>query len=252
MSNTKISIITATFNAVTDLPRLIESLVNQVDKDFEWVVADGGSTDGSLSLLESLKGINLKLSIEKDFGIYDALNRAIVQSQADYYLILGADDYLYPDAIQRYRMACNIGSPDIISANVETDKGLLKPNQGKPYLRGQLAFVSQHSVGTLIKKSLHERFGYYSRRFPIAADQYFVKQVCIAPGSSIKYADFVAGFYPTNGTSGIDLAGSMTEFFRVQLETERYPLIQLILFLLRLLKHFPKLIKYSQSRNKRI
>src|SRR5699024_1576503 len=93
----KLSIITATFNAVEYLPTLIESLRKQQDKDFEWVVADGASTDGTLELLESIDDLNIQITSREDFGIYDALNRGIKACSGEFYLVMGADDVLYPN-----------------------------------------------------------------------------------------------------------------------------------------------------------
>ncbi len=248
----KISIITATYNAAQHLPGLVESLLNQSDKDFEWVVADAGSSDDMLLYLKGLTGLNLQISQQADFGIYDALNRAIALCSGDYYLVLGADDRLYPHAIQAFKNAVSGNAVDIVTASVDTDHGVLTPGNSKPFLRGQLAYVSQHSVGTLIKKSLHQRFGYYSRRFPIAADHYFIKRVCDAESTVIYKADFVAGYYPTTGVSGVDLPGSMTEFFRVQLETERNAVLQVVLFMLRLIRYAPSLIRYAQHKSKNL
>ncbi len=243
----KLSVITASYNAAAYLPSLATSLLSQTDLDFEWVVADGGSSDETIPYLRSLSGINLLISEQKDFGIYDALNRAIQLSSGDYYIVLGADDRLYPQAIQQFKRAW-ADSPDIVTTNVDTGDGILQPGGGKPFLHGQLAYISQHSVGTMIKKSLHDRFGYYSRRFPIAADHYFIKRVCDSNDAVVMHMDFVAGYYPTTGISGADVAGSMTEFFRVQLETEKHSLLQIILFILRLLRHSPKLVKFAKAR----
>jgi glycosyltransferase involved in cell wall biosynthesis len=51
-NSSSISIITATFNSASVLPRLIDSLIEQTDQDFEWIVADGGSRDETLRIIE--------------------------------------------------------------------------------------------------------------------------------------------------------------------------------------------------------
>ena len=98
----QISIITATFNAANHLPQLIDSLQSQTNKNFEWVIADGGSTDATLDILQSIKNLNIVLSSQVDFGIYDALNRAVKLSTSDYYVVIGADDVFKPDAIENF------------------------------------------------------------------------------------------------------------------------------------------------------
>ncbi|MEN9258541.1 MAG: glycosyltransferase [Gloeomargarita sp. SRBZ-1_bins_9] len=96
-----LSVVTATYNAAHDLPRLIASLAAQTDQDFEWVVADGVSTDGTLELLEQARQKLQRVVVDSrpDFGIYDALNRAVKLASGEYYLVVGADDMLFPEAI---------------------------------------------------------------------------------------------------------------------------------------------------------
>lgn len=78
-----LSIITATFNTSECLPRLIDSLKLQSDPDFEWIVADGGSTDKTLALVhDAAKTLNVKVDSRSDFGIYDTLNKVALSQYA--------------------------------------------------------------------------------------------------------------------------------------------------------------------------
>ncbi len=117
MSDIKLSIITATYNAAEHLPRLIESLLAQTDQDFEWVVADGASTDGTLELLEQARPKFRRVIVDSrpDFGIYDALNRAVKLSTGKFYLVLGADDELFPGGIEAYKKELMVDDADLIS-----------------------------------------------------------------------------------------------------------------------------------------
>lgn len=243
-----ISIITVTYNAASVLPGLIESLRAQTDRDFEWVVVDGGSTDGTVELLKAASDVVGKWVSEPDFGIYDAMNKAIRRAKGDYYLVCGADDRLAQSAVANYRQVAMQTNAEMLSACVETTSGVIRPGRGQTWRRGHAAFVSHHSVGVLIRRELHERFGYYSRRFPIAADQLFIKRVCMTPGVQFVTMDFVAGNYSTEGVSGADVPGTMSEFFRVQLETEPYPVFQLLIFGLRLVRHWGRVTAFGRSR----
>ncbi|CCE21765.1 glycosyltransferase [Methylotuvimicrobium alcaliphilum] len=235
-----LSIITATYNAASVLPRLIESLRLQTDQDFEWVVADGASSDNTLELLAQVKDLNLAVDSRPDFGIYDALNRAVTMASGKYYLVLGADDRLFPEAVAAFRSAVDDSDVDIITAKVFADGIVHSVRRPWPWLYGQFAYVSSHAVGTAIRKGLHEKFGLYSHRFPMAADQYFLKKVGDS-GANIVKADFVAGEFSTEGTSGNDILGALTECFRVQLATGEHRFFQLVIFLARLFKNYRRL-----------
>jgi len=235
----KLSIITATFNAIHHIPNLIESLRQQTNKNFEWVIADGGSTDGTLELIESVKDLPIKLIVGDDFGIYDALNKAIKLSSGDYYLVMGADDVLYEDAVKIYSSYLNDGY-DILTANIHAGNGILMPTGKRPWLHGHSSYISGHAVGSVFRKSLHEKFGYYSKKYPIAADQFFVLSVAKA-GGNIKSINEVVGRFFTGGVSGTDFLGSYSEYHRVQIHLGSSKFLQIGILIYRLIQNFKRL-----------
>lgn len=244
-----ISIITATYNASALLPRLIESLIAQTDQDFEWVVADGGSTDGTLEILEDAKGRlkNVVVDSRPDFGIYDALNRCLGITTGAYYVVLGGDDTLASSAIANYKLAIVESGADLVTARVESNgkiQGARSPERA--WLYGQFAYVSGHAVGLAIKRSLHDTVGLYSRHYPIAADQLFV-MTAVALGAHVSRHDFLAGnFEHALGTSGQDVLGSLVETFRVQVQLGRSLTVQVLLLMIRLWR-FRRSIVLSRS-----
>ena len=236
---TKLSVITATYNAEKFLPRVIKSLQEQTDKDFEWIISDGASSDNTLEILKSTDGINIKIISEEDFGIYDALNSGIKVCNGEFYLVIGADDELYPNAVKYYKEA--IGDDiDIVTACVDTDKGKVEPNSGPKWLKAQFHYVSGHAVGSIYRTSLHQKLGYYSRKFPIAADQLFVLTAA-NHGVKIKTLKSVVGKFSNDGVSSFDILGTLCEFYRVQLAMGENKFLQTVLFILRLIKNFGKI-----------
>jgi len=236
-----ISIITVTHESAGHLPKLIDSLLNQTDKDFEWVIADGVSTDGTLEILEKIsKKLNIVISSQPDFGIYDAMNRAIKLSTGTYYIVAGSDDYFYPNMIENFKREITITSADMIVAGVDTERGEIKIFEGRSWLYGARAYITTHSVGTLIRRSLHDKFGYYSNKFAITADNLFIKQICQA---SIKrhIAPFKAGFFSINGVSNKRVIHTLLEGLHIQLLTEKHQYFQILIFFIRIFKHRKKL-----------
>lgn len=98
-----ISIITVNYNNLSGLRKTLESVISQSGKDYEWIVIDGGSTDGSKELLvEYSDKIDYWIS-EKDHGIYEAMNKGIKVAKGDYLQFLNSGDTLADsDIIKRF------------------------------------------------------------------------------------------------------------------------------------------------------
>lgn len=239
----KITIITATLNSANKISTLINSLKKQSNKNFNWIVKDGGSVDSTLlKLSEIKKDISLKIIKGKDKGIYDALNLAINKCKTEYYLVIGSDDILNSNAIDNfYKLIDDSTSYDIIASSWIVDNKVNHPKKNFGWLYGMLGLSSCHSVATLIKKSLHDKYGNYSLNFPICADQLFIKNA-VYGNCKIYRSNFVSGIFFKGGNSSQNTLQFLTEQFKVQLLTEKFQFFQLIIFVLRLLKHYRKLI----------
>lgn len=98
----KLSIITINYNNVSGLRKTIESVKSQTFQDYEWIVIDGGSTDGSKELIEENKQYFSYWVSEPDKGIYDAMNKGTVLAQGEYCQFLNSGDYLIaPDTLAK-------------------------------------------------------------------------------------------------------------------------------------------------------
>lgn len=234
-----ISIVTATFNAAADLPRLVQSLKAQTDQKFEWVVADGLSSDHTMKILNEAKSNldNVTVSSESDFGVYDALNRAITISKSEYYIILGADDFLYPDSIEKIKKEIiNLNNPELISFSVMVDGNIFKKTRFDAiWLYAARAVISSHSVGLCIKKEIHNRFGLYSKKYFIFSDSHFLLKI-FKNGIIPKYSNIVTGEFCSSGLSNSDKLQSYSEQMRALIEVGENPILQLMLFNIRFIK----------------
>lgn len=227
-----ISIITATFNAENFLPNLIESLKKQTDKDFEWVIADGLSTDNTLGLISEINDFKIVISSESDFGIYDAFNRAIKLSTGEFYIAIGADDELEANAIKNFKLHAT-NDINVVTASILIDKRIYKRSVLPMFISGFRKKITGHSVATAFRKSLHEKYGYYSKKYPIAADFEFMMKL-IQNNESIKQVDFVAGKFALGGLSSQDYVGTASEVMRVMVSFGYSTIIQIAIFIFRL------------------
>lgn len=95
----KISIITVSYNSVNTIRDTIESVLNQTYKDIEYIIIDGGSTDGTVELIKSYGNKIHKFVSEKDKGIYDAMNKGIRLATGDVIGILNSDDVYFDEFV---------------------------------------------------------------------------------------------------------------------------------------------------------
>lgn len=170
----KVSIVIATYNAAKTLDRCLSSISQQTFQDKELIVIDGGSTDGTVRLLEdSLESISY-LHSGPDKGIYDAWNHALNHAQGEYVCFLGADDrYADPNAIRFMAEAIGNGSPDIVSG-----KGVLIDHEGRPI--GEIGREWDYQAlrrririchpGTWFRRDLFDKYGVFDLRYKIVAD----------------------------------------------------------------------------------
>ena len=114
--NPLFSIITITFNAEQVLPPTLESVKRQSFTNFEHLVVDGASTDGTVKIAErsGIKGISVVS--ESDRGLYDAMNKGIRRAKGEYLIFLNAGDAFHaPSSLQEIADAIEQGAqPDIV------------------------------------------------------------------------------------------------------------------------------------------
>lgn len=111
-----VSIITVNYNNHKGLKKTLDSIRIQTCKDFEWIVIDGGSTDGSKELLEQNNASISYWVSEKDHGIYEAMNKGIKVARGDYLQFLNSGDSLVDkDIIKRFCKRNN--TEDVIYGN---------------------------------------------------------------------------------------------------------------------------------------
>ena len=165
-SGPKISIVTPTFNGMATLRETIESVLQQDYTNWEHIVIDGGSTDGTVDLLRSYP--HLQWVSEKDPGHYHAMNKGIERASGDIVAILNGDDYYRPDALSKVASAF-VEHPDwdalfcdVIFVDGEGQEIFRREEARYDYdvLRfGNVGYVIHPTL--FVKKAVHDRIGLY-------------------------------------------------------------------------------------------
>lgn len=96
-----VSIVTVVFNGEATLERTIQSVLAQTHPRIEYIIVDGGSTDGTLGIIKRHEHELARWTTGPDQGIYDAMNKGIALCTGDWVGLINADDWYAPDAVER-------------------------------------------------------------------------------------------------------------------------------------------------------
>lgn|GEM_PF-390241 len=168
----RLSIITVNLNNLSGLRRTVRSVLSQSWRDFEFLVVDGGSTDGSAAYLDKISGDLTWWISEKDAGVYQAMNKAIDKASGEYLLFLNSGDILSEPGLLD-QIVPELGETDLLYGNLEVQgkqETLIYPEQL------DVNFVWNHSLphpATFIRKYLFNRVGKYNETDRITSDWQF-------------------------------------------------------------------------------
>lgn len=207
MENPKISIITVCYNSKAHLEEAINSVLNQTYRNKEYIVIDGGSTDGTLNIINKYRDRIDYFVSEKDRGISDAFNKGIKAATGDIIGICNADDQLAPDCMQiladNYEDGIDIYRMNEVVKNFETGEEFLT----KPTLVYGKRLITHYTchMGCFITKSAFERFGMYDVNLKIQMDTDLLRRFTVK-GAAYKYIDANCGYFRQGGvsTTGIE------------------------------------------------
>ncbi len=173
----KISVITAVHNRRDTLAGAVRSLQAQTHDNFEHVVMDARSTDGSLELLEELADARMKLVSERDDGIYDALNKGMARATGDIIGLMHSDDFFASDtvlelvarAFKERDVDAVYGDLDYVSAS-DPDRVVRHWVSGE-YSRSKLkrGWMPPHPA-LYVRREVVDQWGGYDTTYQIAAD----------------------------------------------------------------------------------
>jgi hypothetical protein len=218
------------------------------------VVADGSSSDGTVELLKEFANRSpwIRFVSEPDGGIYHAINKAIALASGQYYVVAGADDLFDEGALLRYDEYTMGDAADVVFARVVRAGRVIGGFQPhKAWVGPSRVFPSSHSVGTLFKRNLHQRFGPYPARFPLLADVYFLKILLLSGSVNFVDADFNAGTFTEGGATSGNQLQLLAENWQIQMLTEPHPILQTVLFFGKVVTRFPTMRRELRVRSAR-
>lgn len=212
------SIITVVLNAKDSIEQTIDRVLSQTYTNFEYIIVDGGSTDGTLEVIQKF-GDRVRYISEKDRGISDAFNKGVAMAQGDIIGLINGDDWYEADALE------------IIKSNFIDEQTILCGNVRLTYADGKGKIQKSSLVnieksmkvwhpGVFIPKAVYKKVGGYSIDYKVVMDYDFVLR-CLANDVNFFMIDRVVSNMRYGGVSNKLIGKAVKE--SLEIKDKYYP-----------------------------
>ena len=194
----RFSVITINYNDKIGLERTINSVINQTNNDYEYIIIDGESTDGSVDVIKRhADHINYWVS-EKDKGVYNAMNKGVAQAHGDYLIFMNSGDCFHSpvalDSFKEYKEDIICGK--VLKGNVQKPSGPKKSTITLvDLIRGSLPHQAM-----FIKRELLIAHP-YDENYKIMSDWKFCLETIVYGNCTFRACDIIVADYDTSGIS---------------------------------------------------
>lgn len=203
----KISIVTINYNNKAGLEKTVQSVISQTSHEFEWVIIDGGSTDGSKEIISNLNdNPNVNLAFwcsEPDNGIYNAMNKGIAHATGEYLHFLNSGDSLVDEHVisDFNALSCE---EDIVAGDIILDsdpaRRLNSPEEGEIDYDFFRYSMVRHSA-SYMKRSLFLKYGGYDVKYKIVSDMKYFMEALLKYNCTYRHWNRIITDFNTNGIS---------------------------------------------------
>ncbi len=199
----KISIITVCLNGAETIEQTIQSVISQDYSNIEYIILDGGSTDGTLDIIRKYEGDITYWTSEPDAGIFDAMNKGIQLATGDYIAFLNSDDWYEEKAISYVANDIMENSVEIACYNINMCHGNIieKWDNKRAEESGNLRIGMCYSHQAIFaSKKIFETYGGFNIKYRICADYDWLLRA-YNNGIVIRYKDVIVANYRLGGLS---------------------------------------------------
>jgi glycosyltransferase involved in cell wall biosynthesis len=205
MSGIKLSVITASLNAAPHIERSIQSVAAQTYPDIEHVIIDGGSTDGTLEIVDRYRDRIGYFVSEPDRGIYNAMNKGIEAASGDVLFFLNADDQFCDEHVVEDIMSAFSADLDleVIYGNLVWDVSgnLVRKTQPSTITRASLAAATILHQTVFARRHVFDATNGFSEEYKVVSDYDWMMKVFVRDRRKYRHCDRDIAVMGTQGLS---------------------------------------------------
>ena len=218
----KVTVVTVVFNAAALLEPTLQSVAAQSHDDIEYLVIDGGSTDGTLDIVERYRHALTRCLSEPDNGIYDAMNKAVALAEGEWIIFMNAGDRFYDDTTVERVLAAAPADAEILYGDTcfysETGKEELIAPLPVESLWQYMVFNHNSSFSRTALLKAHP----FNPCYRVVADAEFFLH-CYKEGRRFHYLEFPVNYYLRDGFSDQHAVFRLVERWKLVYESKLAP-----------------------------
>jgi glycosyltransferase involved in cell wall biosynthesis len=224
-----ISVITVNYNNAQGLDRTIKSVLSQDYSDKEFIIIDGGSSDGSVELISEVSSSLSYYCSEKDEGVFYAMNKGLEKAKGDYVIFMNSGDVYVNERSLQQLVQGTVGNPDFVYGNIYFEKANNERREvvfpDHPRFIHYFTLFLPHQA-TLTKRKLFIQSGGYDLRYRLSADSVFIWDHIINKGSTYSHVNAFVSICEHGGLS-TDVAKNdeVLKKERLLFLKEKFPLV---------------------------
>jgi glycosyltransferase involved in cell wall biosynthesis len=203
MKSPSVSIVTINLNDSTGLERTIGSVAAQTFNDLEYVVVDGGSSDGSVEVIRKHAGRITRWISERDNGLYNAMNRGLAMARGRYVMFLNSADVLASRTVIE-QLIIDGADADVIYGNIGlVQQGRIRELQSTSVVEYWRRY--QHDLppqpAMLIDRKLYHQHGGFDERYKLIADVVLISRIFARRDIAYRKVPLLVTIFDTSGVS---------------------------------------------------
>lgn len=236
MSHIKLSVVTVSFNAAATIEETIQSVINQSYKNVEYIIIDGGSTDGTIDIIEKYRDKIAYFVSEKDYGLYHAMNKGIEKATGEIIGMINSDDYYLEGAFEKVVKAFEGKKLEehIFFGDMLHGDSLIRG--WRPEALKMSAFGAHPSM--FCPKIVYERIGGYKLAYKILSDYDFMYRAFNVRGLKPIYLPEPIAYFRPGGLASKNIFRSYTEEMLIKYDNGEKLHKAFGIYLMKLLRYY--------------